>query len=77
MWGENGPDAALESALTPAHLIPELADEEGLKSGKVRPAPIGQNDLAYGWDTFMENVVVSLCMIRLVISRVSGVVLCP
>eukprot|EP00752_Nemacystus_decipiens_P010518 g9366.t1 len=57
VWGENGPDAALESALTPAQLIPELDDKEGLASGKVSPANVGANDLAYGWDTFMENVV--------------------
>lgn len=62
MWGENGPDAALESALTPAQLIPELEDEEALKSGKVSLGNVGQNDLAYGWDTFMENVVVSCGM---------------
>ncbi|CAM9724008.1 unnamed protein product [Pylaiella littoralis] len=57
VWGENGPDAALESALTPAQLIPELNDEEALKSGRVLPSNVGQNDLAYGWDTLMENVV--------------------
>eukprot|EP00903_Cladosiphon_okamuranus_P022582 g20777.t1 len=57
VWAENGPDAALESALTPAQLIPELDDKEGLASGKVAPANVGQNDLPYGWDTFLENVV--------------------
>lgn len=55
VWGENGPDAALESALTPAQLIPELDDKEGLASGRVSPANVGQNDLAYGWDTFMVH----------------------
>ncbi|CAN0323467.1 unnamed protein product, partial [Scytosiphon promiscuus] len=55
VWGENGPDAALESALTPAHLVPELEDKEGLKSGKVQLANIGMNDVSYGWDTLMEN----------------------
>lgn len=53
VWGDNGPDAALESALTPARLMPELDDKEGLESGKVSPANVGMNDLAYGWDTFM------------------------
>lgn len=53
VWAENGPDAALESALTPAQLLPELDDKEGLASGKVAPANVGSNDLAYGWDTFM------------------------
>lgn len=62
VWGENGPDATLESALTPAQLIPELEDKEAIKSGKVSLANVGQNDLAYGWDTFMENVVVSCGM---------------
>lgn len=58
VWGENGPDAALESALTPAQLVPDLNDEEGLKSGRVNPANVVQNDLQYGWDTFMENILV-------------------
>ncbi|CAM9591100.1 unnamed protein product [Scytosiphon promiscuus] len=57
VWGENGPDAALESALTPAHLVPELEDKEGLKSGKVQLANIGMNEVSYGWDTLMENLV--------------------
>lgn len=59
VWGENSPDAALESALTPALLIPELADEEALKSGKVSPGNVGHNDMSYGWDTLMENLLVS------------------
>ncbi|CAN0352871.1 unnamed protein product, partial [Hapterophycus canaliculatus] len=58
VWGENGPDAELESALTPAQLVPDLNDKEGLKSGKVEAANIGMNDLAYGWDTLMENLLV-------------------
>ncbi|CAM9218430.1 unnamed protein product [Scytosiphon promiscuus] len=57
VWGENGPDAALESAVTPARLIPELDDTEALASGKVKAANLGMNDLAYGWDTLMENLV--------------------
>lgn len=57
VWAENGPDAALESALTPALLVPELDDREGLASGKVSPANVGQNDLAYGWDTLMVRYV--------------------
>ncbi|CAM9176121.1 unnamed protein product [Ectocarpus sp. 13 AM-2016] len=57
VWGENGPDAGLESTLTPAQLIPDLDDKEGIESGRVKLASVGQNDLAYGWDTFMENVV--------------------
>lgn len=59
VWAENGPDAGLESALAMPALIPDLSDVEGLKSGRVVPAPIGHRDLAYGWDTFVENVVVS------------------
>lgn len=58
VWGENGPDAALESALTPARLIPELDDEEGLESGRAQTANIGMSNLAYGWDTLMENLLV-------------------
>lgn len=59
MWGDNGPDAALESALSLPALTPEIDDEEGLKSGKIVEAGVNHNDLPYGWDTFMENVVVS------------------
>lgn len=59
VWAENGPDAVLESALTPPHLLPELDDEEGLKSGRVVPQGVQHTDLAYGWDTMIENFVVS------------------
>lgn len=59
MWGDNGPDAGLESALNQPALIPELSDAEGLESGRIVAAPVGHRDLPYGWDTFMENVLVS------------------
>lgn len=62
MWGENGPDAGLESALTQPALIPELSDAEGLESGRIAAAPVGHRDVPYGWDTFMENVLVSVCL---------------
>lgn len=67
VWGENGPNAALESALTPAQLVPELIDEDAVKSGKVSLGKVGQNDLAYGWDTYMENIVVS-CDVAIILS---------
>ncbi|CAN0159054.1 unnamed protein product, partial [Laminaria digitata] len=57
VWGENGPDAGLESALTQPALIPELSDAEGLESGRIAAAPVGHRDVPYGWDTFMENVL--------------------
>ncbi|CAM9304440.1 unnamed protein product [Scytosiphon promiscuus] len=57
IWGENGPDSALESAVTPAALTPDLLDEEGVKSGKVVDVGVSFTDIAYGWETFMENVV--------------------
>ncbi|CAN0003370.1 unnamed protein product [Scytosiphon promiscuus] len=57
VWGENGPDAALESSLTPPQLIPELEDKEGIESGRVEPANVGMNNVAYGWDTMMENLL--------------------
>ncbi len=60
VWGENGPDAALESAVTPAQLIPELDDQEARESGKVKLANIGHTDLAYGWDTFMVGFLFSV-----------------
>lgn len=58
MWGENGPESGLESALAQPALIPELSDAEGLESGRIAAAPVGHRDLPYGWDTFMENVLV-------------------
>lgn len=60
MWGENGQGAGLESALSPLPLIPELGDTEGLESGRVTACPFYQRDLPYSWETFLENVMVSL-----------------
>ncbi|CAM9115130.1 unnamed protein product [Ectocarpus fasciculatus] len=57
VWAENGPDAGLESALTPPHLIPELDDEQGLASGRVFRQGVQHTDLAYGWDIMIENFV--------------------
>ena len=57
-WGEAGPDAKLESAMTPALLVHEI---EGV--GKSGPAPGGGfrnhwqvRDMPYGWASFFENV---------------------
>lgn len=58
VWGDNGPDAALESALTPPQLISDLEDKEGLESGRVQPANVGMNNVAHGWDTMMDNLLV-------------------
>lgn len=58
VWGENGPDAGLESALTPAALNDDLLNEEGMDSGKLFETGVSCTDVPYGWDTFMENVVV-------------------
>ncbi|CAM9702713.1 unnamed protein product, partial [Laminaria digitata] len=57
VWGENGPDAGLESAVTPAQLVPELDDAEGIESGRVITGTLYQRDLPYAWETFMENVL--------------------
>lgn len=62
VWGENGPDAVLESAINPPVLIPELNDEEAIKSGRVTAGSVLQRDLPYAWETFVENVVVSEIM---------------
>lgn len=67
VWGENGPDAALESAVTPPALVAELDDEEGLRSGRVVPQGSSHRDLAYGWSALIENLVVSCearCVLR-------------
>lgn len=58
VWGDNGPDAGLESAVTPAPLIPERSDPELKKQWKVTPGAVYQRDLPYSWETFVENVVV-------------------
>ena len=59
VWGENGLDSGLESAVTPAPLVPELDDTTGIDSGRVTTGSIYQRDLPYSWETFMENVLVS------------------
>lgn len=58
VWGDNGPDAGLESALQSPPLVAELDDAAGLKSGQITPAALSQRDLPYGWDTLIENLVV-------------------
>lgn len=64
VWGDNGRDAGLESALTPAALVPELIDAEALKSGKVVALSPYVRDLPYAWETLMENLVVSSLLAR-------------
>ena len=59
VWGDNGRDAGLESALTPAALVPELNDAEALESGRVVALSPYQRCLPYAWEIFMENGVVS------------------
>ena len=53
VWGENGPDAALESAMSSPALHKVAPGKKVLKNA------VTQRDLPYGWDTFMENVMVS------------------
>ncbi|CAM9198298.1 unnamed protein product, partial [Sphacelaria rigidula] len=55
VWGETGPNAKLESTLTPMALIPELEDAEAVKEGRVMATPASHRDMSYGWDTTMEN----------------------
>lgn len=57
VWGDAGPDANLESALAPMPLIRELEDDM-LATGRVAPLVLSHRDLAYGWDTLIENLVV-------------------
>lgn len=58
VWSENGPDAMLESLLSKPALVSALEDKDGIKSGRVVPGALVQRDLAYSWDTFMENIMV-------------------
>ncbi|CAM9359646.1 unnamed protein product [Ascophyllum nodosum] len=51
VWGENGPDAALESAMSSPALHKVAPGKKVLKNA------VTQRDLPYGWDTFMENVM--------------------
>lgn len=60
MWGEAGPAAKLQSLLSPPPLVTELDDEDLRKSGRIREIPLTQRDMPYGWETLMENFVVSL-----------------
>lgn len=53
VWGDNGPGAALESALSPPPLLEIPPGKKALFGA------ITQRDLPYGWDYFMENVMVS------------------
>eukprot|EP00904_Undaria_pinnatifida_P002166 jgi/Undpi1/11950/HiC_scaffold_4.g01649.m1 len=55
VWGDNGPDAGLESAVSPAALIPVLEDAEVVESGRVSTGSIYQRDVPYAWETFVEN----------------------
>lgn len=64
MWGDNGADAGLESALAPPIMIPALSDAEALKSGKVVACPYYQRELPYAWETFLENVMVRVLLLR-------------
>lgn len=58
VWGDNGPDAGLESAVSPAALIPVLEDAEVVESGRVSTGSIYQRDVPYAWETFVENFLV-------------------
>lgn len=60
VWGDNGPDAGLESALTPAALVPEMNDAEAFASGRMVALSPYVRDLPYTWETLMENLMVSL-----------------
>lgn len=56
VWGENGPDAGIESALSTPALVPDLNDAKG---ATVNADAINQRDVPYGWETLMENIFVS------------------
>ena len=58
-WGESGPQAELEAAMTPPLLVPEI---EGIgKSGRAKCGGFRNHwqvrDLPYGWNAFFENAI--------------------
>ena len=53
VWGENGPDAALESAMSSPALLQVPPGK------KVIRGAITQRELPYSWEFFVENVMVS------------------
>mmetsp|Transcript_7200 Transcript_7200/g.26473 ORF Transcript_7200/g.26473 Transcript_7200/m.26473 type:complete len:590 (-) Transcript_7200:118-1887(-) len=53
VWGENGPDAMLESLSTAPNIVPQLNDKEGWP---LRNTWL-QRDLPYGMDSFFENAI--------------------
>ena len=53
VWGENGPDAALESAMSSPALLQVPPGK------KVIAGAVTQRELPYGWEFFVENVMVS------------------
>lgn len=59
VWAESGPDAVLESSLTPPNIVSEVDDEEGIKAGLVVPLTLAHRDMGYSWETLTENVMVS------------------
>lgn len=60
VWGDAGPNAVFESALTMPALVPALDDKRLVDAGLVGAMAIAHRDMAYGWDTLMENLVVSM-----------------
>ena len=58
-WGESGPEAEIESAMTPPLLVPEI---DGIgKSGRAACGGFRNHwqvrDLPYGWNAFFENAI--------------------
>ncbi|CAN0463393.1 unnamed protein product [Discosporangium mesarthrocarpum] len=58
VWPESGPDTGIESALKAPALLPDMEDPELIAEDRLVVHPVGHRDFPYGWEFYVENVVV-------------------
>jgi phenylpropionate dioxygenase-like ring-hydroxylating dioxygenase large terminal subunit len=59
-WGESGLQAAVDASQHDPLSVPQLDDAELMASGRVTVQPLYARQLPFGWEAFIENVVVRL-----------------
>jgi phenylpropionate dioxygenase-like ring-hydroxylating dioxygenase large terminal subunit len=57
-WGESGLQAAVDASQQSPPSVPQLDDAELMASGRVTVQPLYTRQLPFGWEAFIENVVV-------------------
>jgi phenylpropionate dioxygenase-like ring-hydroxylating dioxygenase large terminal subunit len=57
-WGESGLQAAVDASQQEPPSVPQLDDAELMASGRVTLQPLYARQLPFGWEAFIENVVV-------------------